>query len=79
MLFGRIGILIQIYYLVWKSNVKDAYNVLFEKLRKLNPIKSQCREFEDFCDPRLLNPMFTGSVLREIINRVLSLILSCSM
>ena len=60
MLLGRIGTLIQIYYLVWKSNVKDAYNVLFEKLRKLNPIKYQCRGFEDFCDPRLLNPMFTG-------------------
>ena len=60
MLLGRIGTLIQIYYLVWKSNVKDAYNVLFEKLRKLNPIKYQCRGFEDFCDPRLLNPMFTS-------------------
>ena len=60
MLFGRIRILIQICYLVWKSNVKDAYNVSFEKLRKLSPIKSECREFEDFCDPRLLNPIFTG-------------------
>lgn len=78
MLFSRIEILIQIYCLVWKGNIKDAYNVSFEKLRKLSPMKSECRKFEIFCDPRLLNSMLTGWVLGEMMNRVLSLILSYS-